>query len=537
MGLANQESEFQQKERRQSMVLVDLFTKMSAVAAATVTYQVGKSITDEQMNTLKNFDITSMPLALDYIGPAAMAFFGYGLLKEASIYFKTKAGSHVGVASEGSSEREYNEFMRNQKKQWKFNPFTSHNGFKNSTPGVNFSPQLSVNDLKIDMALARFIDLHYRTVPEIIGNVSVGQGAAKQIARPIKGALKFVSYLPFLRIANRNINNARDLFKHSFNPEKLYAEQRQRQFDLTGDPESDRHSSPYHAYSQGDINMLHLAALVGADPTPIGKQFRKMPCMQDPAIQDVFNNATDILDGLKKNTKKLRTTMKALYNSLGELSQDVLSKPGDFISSMKEWESLTFDIYEYGVKQSANMNTRQLGTETFLQLSTKLNAGELTKKDAQEILDKLNGLASLKNREYTHRQNKASAPFLSLGSHAEAISETLSVAINTSKSWPLAALHIPKAQQDIFSINTNQKTEDALKEMHDALHGSSSPYPSETIIQEMCIDKLMSTVEEKLKKSLKANDPTIKQSALDKKADLMMGEWHQRAAVQLSKKM
>lgn len=533
MSLANHENEFQQKTRRESMVLVDMF----GLAGATSTLIAGGILgyNSKETNSFLEYDILSiMSNPLDMLGPAALSFLAYGMMKEAGTYFGTKASSHVGKSAQGSAEREFNSFMRKATGKSKYSLLSKYNDFSTHARDVEYAPHLRVNSIKQDMGLARF-GLHYRTVPDVIGNVVYLKGLAKQLSRPIKGLGLFAAHLPFLRKANNNIGDVKTLSEYAFNPEKLYSRQRDEHLKNFGTPESDTHVSPYHRYSQGDVNMLHLAALVGADPTSVGQEFRKLSSMQDPAIQAVFNNATDILDGLKKNTKALRKTMKALYESLGPLSQEVLASPNDFIASMKEWESLTFDIYEYGVKESANMSVRQLATETILELTEKIRSGTLSKEGANQTLNKLNAIASLKERDLQHNMKKSAGPLHSVGEHAEALASSLSVAISTSRSWPLTALATSPKQDALFSIDPSKDKLEKLQEMHTLLHGSNAPFPSPTIIQELCIDKLMNTIEKKLKNNLKENNPSMSKNTLNNKADEMMKEWHQRTAVRLSR--
>ena len=252
----------------------------------------------------------------------------------------------------------------------------------------------------------------------------------------MSNAQKWVTHLPFLKRANSNkIKNMSTLTGFAFSPESLYAKQRDKTLDDTGSPDSDWHLSPYHKYSDGDINLLHLAALVGADPTPIGREIREMPCMQDPAIQDVFKNSTDILTGLKNNTKNLRGILKAAFDSLGELSQLTFKNPSDFIKSIEEWESMTHEIYDYAIVQTSNMNARQICTETLTQLSIKIKNNSLSKREAILIEKRLRCVASLSKRNGVYGQDSDTSPFLGAPKHASIIANSLRSAIDTSSAW------------------------------------------------------------------------------------------------------
>lgn len=531
MPSANHETKYQREQRKIGERLGDTFLPVSTLSILGGALFLSK---DKMLNELSSMDLHSFnTIGSEIIGPAAMAFFGYGILKEASVYF-----NKIGSSANGSAQREYNNNMREIKKQTKINPFIAHNGLRNSIPGIEHSPQLSVDNLKLDMAITRFVGIHYRTLPEIIGNMSRFKKLLKHGLTPFVNAQKWVTHLPFLKRANSNkIKNMSTLTGFAFSPESLYAKQRDKTLDDTGSPDSDWHLSPYHKYSDGDINLLHLAALVGADPTPTGREIREMPCMQDPAIQDVFKNSTDILTGLKNNTKNLRGILKAAFESLGELSQLTFKNPSDFIKSIEEWESMTHEIYDYAIAQTSNMNARQVCTETLTQLAIKIKSNNLSKKEAIRIEERLRCVASLSKRNGVHGQTSNTSPFLGAPKHAAIIADSLRAAIDTSSAWPLSGLHLPVKQDKLISLALSDDIKSAYKEMHASLYGDKHPYPSKNTIQSLCIDKLMSAVQNKVEIKLKSNSPNNSENKIKKEAENAIGDWQQRIAVKLSKEL
>lgn len=146
-----------------------------------------------------------------------------------------------------------------------------------------------------------------------------------------------------------------------------------------------------------EINLLHLAALLGVDDSPIAKRLKMSEALSDPAYQDVFNKAGDITEALAPNVTNLKDFVKRASKSLGDVSQYIFKNSVDIDACLQEWATLTASCFTQANKQIQENNMRHGITKYVVDMQLASANGKLSVKDVDKMLTRLGALEHIRN--------------------------------------------------------------------------------------------------------------------------------------------
>jgi hypothetical protein len=146
-----------------------------------------------------------------------------------------------------------------------------------------------------------------------------------------------------------------------------------------------------------EVNLLHLAALLGSDDSPIAKRLKMSDALSDPAYQDVFNNAGDITQALAPNITNLKDFATRASKSLGEVSQYLFKNSVDIDACLQEWSSLTASCFTQANKEIQENNMRHGITKYVVDMQLSSANGTLRVKDVDQMITRLNAFEHIRN--------------------------------------------------------------------------------------------------------------------------------------------
>jgi len=146
-----------------------------------------------------------------------------------------------------------------------------------------------------------------------------------------------------------------------------------------------------------EVNLLHLAALLGSDDTPIAKRLKMSDAFSDPAYQDVFNKAGDITKALAPNITNLKDFATRASKSLGDVSQYIFKNSVDIDACLQEWSSLTANCFTQANKSIQENNMRHGITKYVVDMQLLSSEGKLSVKDVDEMITRLGVLEHVRN--------------------------------------------------------------------------------------------------------------------------------------------
>lgn len=146
-----------------------------------------------------------------------------------------------------------------------------------------------------------------------------------------------------------------------------------------------------------EVNLLHLAALLGSDDSPVAKRLKMSDALSDPAYQDVFKNAGDITKALAPNITNLKDFATRASKSLGDISQYLFKNSVDIDACLKEWSSLTAGCFIQANKEIQENNMRHGVTKYVVEMQLASANGTLTVKDVDKMLTRLGTFEHIRN--------------------------------------------------------------------------------------------------------------------------------------------
>lgn len=146
-----------------------------------------------------------------------------------------------------------------------------------------------------------------------------------------------------------------------------------------------------------EVNLLHLAALLGTDDSPVAKRLKMSDALSDPAYQDVFKNAGDITEALAPNITNLKDFATRASESLGDISQYLFKNSVDIDECLKEWSSLTAGCFIQTNKEIQENNMRHGVTKYVVEMQLASANGTLSVKDVDKMLTRLGTFEHIRN--------------------------------------------------------------------------------------------------------------------------------------------
>lgn len=146
-----------------------------------------------------------------------------------------------------------------------------------------------------------------------------------------------------------------------------------------------------------EVNLFHLAALLGVDDSPVAKRLKMSEAFSDPAYQEVFKNAGDITEALAPNITNLKDFATRASKSLGDISQYIFKNPIDIDACLQEWSALTASCFITANKEIQENNMRHGVTKYVVEMQLASANGSLTVKDAQKMLKRLDAFEHIRN--------------------------------------------------------------------------------------------------------------------------------------------
>lgn len=146
-----------------------------------------------------------------------------------------------------------------------------------------------------------------------------------------------------------------------------------------------------------EVNLFHLAALLGVDDSPVAKRLKMSKAFDDPAYQEVFKNAGDITEALAPNVSNLKDFATRASKSLGDISQYIFKNPVDIDACLQEWSKLTADCFINANKEIQENNMRHGVTKYVVDMQLASANGTLTVKDVKKMIKRLDTFEHIRN--------------------------------------------------------------------------------------------------------------------------------------------
>lgn len=293
---------------------------------------------------------------------------------------------------------------------------------------------------------------------------------------------------------------------------------------------SHHYETPFHTYSKGMVNLVHLAALLGSDKSKDAESIKQFACFDDPAFKEIFDNANNVLAALKdgvNNRNDLRAFCRDAYRSLGPVAEYIFSDYTDFKKSLSDWHSICLDAFTSAITKTAEMEYRQHGVETLASTLKEISGGNgLSQKDVMKHIDSLSKINVLTGYGQIGGEKGA---FDELHTYTVSLEKILRQAVDTQE----APVHILLDEKFHPLSHTATRegwdVEQMTHNLHHQIFDNRFPSPHEKFPLEAAIDALIAKVTEKVENS---ND----RKKLGIKTEDLMSDFEKQLAITRSRR-
>jgi hypothetical protein len=159
--------------------------------------------------------------------------------------------------------------------------------------------------------------------------------------------------------------------------------------------------------SQREVNIAHLLALLGADPSDHGEHIRASDAFSHPAIQAVMKNSAPLLELLAENTPSIRQFTGRLLANMGDETTHILGvKPFLTKDTFNTFHDMSLKCFSKAITAMHEHNIRQHSVHL---INDTFGRTSWTTQALQETLDKLQAFDALPKHDDLFNTDTADA--------------------------------------------------------------------------------------------------------------------------------
>lgn len=159
---------------------------------------------------------------------------------------------------------------------------------------------------------------------------------------------------------------------------------------------------PFDHYLEREVNLLHLAALVGQDNSGPSVTIKAMDLFRNPSYTEIFQNSEVIVKELAHRVDDLKLFAERSYQALGPLAEHIFKNEKRLKGTLQVWDKLTMKAFADTIQDVALDELIQFGMETVasygqaMSTAVQQHQAGVPRELAEEVLDKLDRIVHAK---------------------------------------------------------------------------------------------------------------------------------------------